>query len=192
MFIIDIRIRIALIALFMVGGIALAIAYGIGYSIPFLLVGIILIAGYLLLGTIGSASKALQANDIAAAEKQLTYTKWPQFLYSANKAYFYMLKGVIAMQKKETKKGEELFNKAKEIGLPTDQDKAMVSLNLASMAYNRRNFARAKALLKEAKGYDISEPMLTAQIKELENAIKMGNATMGRQHGKGGFRVKKR
>lgn len=51
MFTINVYLRFALIVGGIIGGAALWAAYGFWYGFPFLLVGVLLLVGYLLLGT---------------------------------------------------------------------------------------------------------------------------------------------
>ena len=96
MFSINIYLRFALMAVLTLGGVSMAFVWGFWWSFPFILTGIVLIVGYFLLGTVQSAAMILQTGDMAAAEKRLGLTFFPQWLYTPNRAYFYMLKGTIA------------------------------------------------------------------------------------------------
>src|SRR5690349_14051683 len=101
MFTINVYLRFALIILGIFGGVFLSSAYGFWYGFPFVLVGVILLAGYLLLGTIQSAAQLMQTMQFDAVEKRLSLTFFPGLLYKANRAYMYMIKGTIAMYKKD-------------------------------------------------------------------------------------------
>ncbi|MEM1214730.1 MAG: hypothetical protein AAGJ82_03550, partial [Bacteroidota bacterium] len=97
MFIIPPYIRIALIAVGILGGIALSVIFGFWYGFFFILTGVVLLLGLIFLGTVGPAAQALQDADFDKAEKLLSLTPNPNWLYSTNKAYYYMLKGSIAI-----------------------------------------------------------------------------------------------
>ena len=107
MFVINPYLRLALIVLGIGGGIALWIAFGFWYGFFLLLAGVILLAGYVFLGTVGPAAQALQDTDFEKAEKFLGLTLSPKLLYSTNKAYYWMLKGSIALSKKDVEEGEK-------------------------------------------------------------------------------------
>ena len=102
MFTINIYVRFALIALFLVGGVILAFAYGFWYAFPFLLAGVILLVGYFLLGTVQSAAQMIQDQNFEEAEKRLDLTFKPEWLFSTNRAYYNMVKGTLAAFKKDT------------------------------------------------------------------------------------------
>ncbi len=80
MFTINIYLRFALIALFLGGGIVLAILYSFWYALPLILIGLVLLAGYLMLGTVQSAAMMLQTGNLAGAEKRLKLTPSPRLL----------------------------------------------------------------------------------------------------------------
>src|SRR5690625_1789441 len=90
MFTINIYLRLALIVATLGGAIILTSLYGFWYAFPFYLIGIILLVGYILFGTIQSAAQKMQLMDIAGTEKRLNLTLSPRLLYSANRAYYYM------------------------------------------------------------------------------------------------------
>lgn len=172
MFVIPIYLRLALIGIFLIGGIALAFLFGFWYSFPLILVGIVLLAGYLLLGTIQSTGVKLQAMDFDGAEKQLSLTKFPNLLFKPNRGYFYLLHGMIAMQKKAYDSSIDYLEKAKALDLPTDNDRATVDFQLANLHAQKGRWPKAKALYKDLQNYSITEPQLKAQIAEFGKALK--------------------
>jgi len=172
MYTINIFLRFALIAACLIGGVVLAVMFGFWYAFPFLLIGVLLLVGYFLLGTVQSAAQIMQSNDFPGAEKRLGLTLFPNILYKGNRAYFYMIKGSLAMQMKRNDEAEELLLRAKEIGLPTDNEKAMVYLQLANMAAVKNNWTSAKNLFREAKQCKITEAPLREQLGQFEKALK--------------------
>lgn len=173
MFTIEIRLRLALVIASLVLGIVLQVTMGFGYSFIFFFAFIFLVVGYFLFGTISGASKKLNEGDIVGAEKYLSYTWKPEWMLEMNQAYFSMLKGMIALQKKDSVNGEKYLLEAYEKGLPTDNEKASALLNLAYISFNKRNFPKTKSYIKTLKELNVAEPMLLVKIKELEDGLKM-------------------
>ena len=97
---INIYLKFALIGLGLLGGIILSVSFGFWYGFPLILVGIAMVISYILLGTVQSAAMMLQMQDLEGMEQRLSLTFFPQWLYSANRAYFYLLRGSAAMQRK--------------------------------------------------------------------------------------------
>lgn len=182
MFTINIYLRLALIAICLIGGTILAIVFGFWYAFPFLLVGVVLLVGYLLLGTVQSAAQLMQETNFLGAEKRLGLTLTPRLLYKGNRAYFYMLKGSIAMQLKQNELAETHLLRAREIGLPTDNERAMVYLQLANLAALKNNWTAARNLHREAKQCKISEPQLRDQLKQFEKALKQQGSAKAASH----------
>jgi hypothetical protein len=110
MFSINIKLKFALIALFLIGGILLAIFQGFWYSLPFILVGLGLLASYLLLGTVQTAAQLVQEGNFEAAEKRLNLIWKPEWLYKTNKAFYNILKGSLAMNNKDNNAAEVYYN----------------------------------------------------------------------------------
>lgn len=137
MFSINIYIKFALIAIFLLGGISLALVYGLGYSWILILIGLILLATYVLLGTVQSAAQLVQTSDFEAAEKRLGLTLSPKLLYVTNRAFYYIIKGSIAMQANKHEEAETLFQQANGLKLPSDNERGMVLLQLAGLNANQ-------------------------------------------------------
>lgn len=171
MFIIPIYLRFALIALTLLGGIALWATLGIWYGIFFVITGIVLLIGYLLLGTIQSAAELIQRQDFVGAENRLGLTFFPKLLFTANKAYYFLLKGTLATHKRQFDEAEEFMMRADKIGMSSDNERAMIYLQLSNIAASRNNWTGAVAHFKKVKDLKITEPMIKEQVKEYEKAI---------------------
>jgi tetratricopeptide (TPR) repeat protein len=173
MFQINIYLRFALMAITFVGGLALMFIKGLGfwYGFPLVLVGLILLTGYLLLGTINSTAMLVQENKLEEADKRLKLTVFPGLLYVANRAYYYMLKGTIALSKKEMDEGEMWLRKAQEVKLPTDNEKAMLELQLANIAASKGRWNQAQLHFRKLKELKITETAIKDQVKQFEKAL---------------------
>jgi hypothetical protein len=182
MFTINIYLRFALIAATLIGGIVLSFLFGFWYALPFLLIGVALLVGYILLGTVQSAALLMQKMDFEGAEKRLNLTVKPRWLYSANRAYYYMIKGGIAMQTKRYPEAEVLLTKAQETGLPSDNERAMVLLQLANLAVVKNNLTGAQSLMRQAKQQKVTEVQIKEQIAEFDKALKNQGAMKTMQY----------
>ena len=148
-----------------------------------------------MLGTIVSASGMVQAQQFEQAEKRLNLTLSPKLLYPTNRAYYYILQGSFAVNKKDNTQGEELFSKALEIKLPSDNEKAMILLQLANINASKSKWTKAKKYYNDAKKLDITEKSLKEQLKEfnkvfankgaMSRAGAMGNKGQGMMQGGG-------
>ncbi len=168
---INIYLRLALIAAGLIGGIALWAAFGIWYGIWFVIAAVALLVGYLLLGTVQSAAMLLQTADIDAAEQRLKLTPSPKLLYSTNRAYYYMLKGSIAVARHNTDEGEMWLRKAEAVKVPTDNERAMLQIQLAQIAASKNKWKQAQLHYRNAKGMKITEDTIKEQLKQLEKAL---------------------
>lgn len=186
---INIYLRFALIAVSLVLGVWLQVAFGFWYAFIFYLSFIFFITGYFILGTVQSAALMVQNMDFVGAEKRLGLTFFPNLLYSANKAYFYMLKGTIALNSKDNDAAEMWLQKAQNTGLNSDNEKAMVILQLANLNASRNKWQQATLQMKQLKELKITEPAIKDQVKQFEKAmnnrgiLKPGNRGMIAQQG---------
>jgi len=184
MFTINIYLKFALIAVGLIGGIALWATMGIWYGIWFVIAGLALLASYIFLGTIQSGAMLMQNADFDAAENRLNLTLKPGWLYATNRAYFYMIKGSIALARKDTEEGEMWLKKAEEVDVPTDNEKAMLQLQLANIAASKGKWKQAERHFRTAKKCKITEPNVKEQLKEFEKAF--SNRGQMKQAGRGG------
>ncbi|MEZ5038962.1 MAG: hypothetical protein R2828_03695 [Saprospiraceae bacterium] len=171
MFLINPYLRFALMAVGIIGGIALSALYGFWYGFPFWLTGLILLGGYVLLGTVGSAAKAMQTMDMDKAEKLLNLTISPRLLYSTNRAYFYMVKGSVALAQKKTEEGEKWLRMAEEIDVPTDNERAMLQIQLANISASKNKWQQAQTHYRNAKAMKITQSEIREQLKQFEKVL---------------------
>lgn len=192
MFTINIYLKFALIALFLGGGILTTIMYGFVWSWPLLLIGILLLVSYLMLGTIQSSAKMIQDMDFDGAEKRLGLTLSPKLLYVTNRAFYYIMKGSIAMNKKEIKEAESYFDTALNMKLPSDNERAMVLLQLANTNATRNKWTAAKNYFREAKKLNITQNEIKMQLDQFEKALgNQGQMKAARRMGKQGHKMMK-
>ncbi len=171
MFTINIYLKFALIAVGLIGGAALWIAFGVWYGIWFVLLGITMLLSYIFLGTVQSAAVMMQNTDFEGSEQRLNLTLNPRWLYSTNRAYFYMIKGSIALARKDVEEGEMWLRKAEEVEVPTDNEKAMLQLQLANIAASKGKWKQAEQHYRIAKQCKITEPNVKEQFKQFEKAF---------------------
>jgi hypothetical protein len=98
-------------------------------------------------------------------------TYFPQMLYVTNRAFYFILKGSLAAQRKDNNAAEGYFNKALALKLPSDNEKGMVLLQMAGIQANKNNWTGAKNYFYQAKGLKITEASLKDQFKQFETAI---------------------
>ena len=187
---INVYLKIALIVVCMILGIWLTAAFGVWYGIWFILISLVLLATYLLLGTVNSAAQFVQQSDFAGAEKRLGLTLSPKFLYVTNRAIFYIMKGSIAMNKKENNEAEALFEQALALKLPSDNEKAMVLLQLANINAMKNKWTASKKFFKDAKKLKVTEGAIKDQIQQFEKAFaNRGQAKIAQSMGSKGHKM---
>lgn len=139
-----------------------------GIMFPGLLIKPIRSVYYTLKGNLAMAS-----NDMDAAEKHMkkslslgggSLTKQAE---GPNKLQL----GMIALQKGDFKRGEELIRDAIKAGLPDNENNAMAYLQLCSIMMNKREFRAAKTYFQKAKNYKPTTPQIVDQIKQIDKYI---------------------
>lgn len=148
---INIYVLLALTAVLIIGGTVLSFLVNFWYAFPLLLVGLILLAVYIFFGSVNSAAKHIQTGDFDSAEKKLKLTLKPDWLYVTQRAFYYIMKGSIAMNNKEMNEAEMLFERANQMNLPSDNEKAMVLLQLANINATKNKWPAAKKLFSRCE-----------------------------------------
>lgn len=169
---INVKIQFIIMAVCFVLFIVLQATVGFGFAFIPLLILIGFAVAYFLFGTIASTSEILNTGDYLKAEKNLALTFRPNWLLKFYRGYYLQLKGFIEIQKKNVDAGEDFLLQAREMGLPTNTDKATVALQLASLSFNKRNFQKASTYIREIKSLDIKEKVILEQVAQMEQAIK--------------------
>ena len=82
-----------------------------------------------------------------------------------------MLKGTLAVGKKNTDEGEMWLEKARSINVPTDNEKAMIELQLANIHAGKSRWKQAKNHFRVAKGLKITDANIKEQLKQFEKAL---------------------
>lgn len=191
MFIINIFLRFALIALCLVLGTTFWFLndFGFWYALPFLLIGIVLLVGYFLMGTIPSTGQLLQSGDMTAAKQRLKLTFFPKMLFPANRGFYHVILGTIAANEKDLKTAEEQFLIAEGMQYPTDNEKASVLLNLAGIYAQKQRWNQVQLYVKKIENLKVTQKMILDQLEQIKLALKnkgalsMKNQQMARKSG---------
>lgn len=181
MYTINIYLKLGLIVLFLLGGIILSFSVGFWYSLPLILIGLGFLISYVLLGTIQSAAQMMQNMDLEACEARLNLTLNPNWLYVTNRAYYFLIKGSIDIQRDKVNEAETWFNKALSLKLPTDNEKAMILIQMINIHFQKSRWTQATNTYRELKKLNYSKDLFKDQIKMIDQVMaQQGKAkTMG-------------
>jgi len=92
------------------------------------------------------------------------------------------------MSDKRTDEGEIYLNKAQALKLPTDNEKAMIELQLASIKANKGKIKEAEAHLRNLKQLKVTESMIKNQIEEFDKALKQNKGQLNAANRMGAMR----
>ena len=113
---------------------------------------------------------SVRKGNFDKAETRLNWITKPELMVAGQEAYYYLMRGMILIQKNQMSKSDAFFKKALNTGLYMDHDKAMAKLNLAAIAGAKRRKREALNWLAQAKKDD-TKKMLTEQIKMLKQQM---------------------
>jgi hypothetical protein len=138
----------------------------------------VLLAGYLMLGTIMSTNQLLGEQKLDEAEARLKLTFFPRILLMGYKGVYYMTHGGLAMQKKDFNGAEVWLKQALNAGLPSDNERGAAMLQLVLVAAAKKNRQAAQTQMAELKKINVTEPMLKEQIREIDKQLKQASQTV--------------
>ena len=112
----------------------------------------------------------MRKGDMESAQASVEKIKDPDGLVKGQRAYYYLLKGMMLSQTQGVHKTEKYFVKALSIGLRTKQDQALAKLNLAGVCAAKRKKREAVNYLNQAKKLD-TKGVLADQIKMMKSQM---------------------
>ena len=142
---------------------------------------IMLIFSYLLFGSVNGALFLLKTGQVNRAEEFLIKGTYKVgWLLKSHRADYYFTKGLIGLYKSQDNEtgrelylndGEESLLKSLEIGLGRKQERAMAYLNLAHVAFTRKDKAKVQSYLEGLQKNKTSDLQLQKKIEEMELAL---------------------
>ena len=163
--------RVALVILFLLLGVLLHVMEGIQAAWYLYAGALILIASYFLFGTVWAAYQLLNRGNVLEAEQTLLLTRYPQWLIGRNRTYYYLVRGLIHLQHKEISDGEAALFKTL-AGNLRSRDRALALLNLAHVAFVRKDHSGSLTYMKQAKALGVDDLLVRQQLELLEKALK--------------------
>ena len=164
-------IRLILIALLVVVGIVLQVERGWHASWYLFAAAALLAAGHVFLGSVFAAFQQLQRGNTPAAESLLRQTWNPRWLIPRLRTYFYLAKGMIALQQHRLEEAESFLQQAVDLKPRRALDRAYLYLNLAHIHYVKKDFQGARQFLLQTKAENVDDLLLKEHIQRLEKAL---------------------
>ncbi|RMG84690.1 MAG: hypothetical protein D6714_07350 [Bacteroidetes bacterium] len=165
------NLRRWLIGLFLLLGVILHVQIGWTPAWYLYLTAGILLATQILYGTVWQAFALMRKGKMLEAEILLNKIRKPEWLAPRPRAYYFFTKGILLLQKENLDEGRACLQRALEIGLKSDKEKALALLNLAHIAWRQRDFETARRYLDEAKACPVDDLLIKENLAKLETAL---------------------
>lgn len=159
-------------------GIILTASFSFWYAIPFFLTFIVLTIGYIMLGTVQSAALMMQEGNLDEVKKRLKLTFKPEWLYTVQRSYYFMLMGTISTQEKDFEGAKKWHQQAQKTGFMSDNERATNLLQLAGIAAQKSNFTEMQNIMRQVNELKVTEPMLKQQINEINKNLKQNQGAL--------------
>jgi hypothetical protein len=130
----------------------------------------LLVYGYFRHGTVWLACRAFRAGRPDRARALLEQIRFPERLRSQDRAYYEMLRGLLARQRRDWAAARDHFRRARGHNLRTANDRSLVECVLAEALLECGETAAAREHLELARGHD-HKPEVAAAIRQLEEIL---------------------
>lgn len=137
----------------------------------YLAIVLLLLVSFVLFGNVWLAFHYLKKGDLVQSEKLLHTTLLPEYLYKGHRAYYFFIKGMIFLQRKQLAEAELDLQKALDLGLRTSNDNAMAALNLAHIAFVEKRYQDAQQRVQLTKSFETKDLMIKENIEKMELAL---------------------
>jgi hypothetical protein len=165
-------LRLILIAVFLVGGIAaLVTQLGTYVVIAFFSTAAILLLGHFRHGPMLAILMSLRKGKVGDAEQLLASIKRPNWLSKRYQAYYYFANSLVATHRQDPAGAVDYANLALDLNQLHDKEKAILVYNLARMAYQSGIYEQAKTHLNTLKNLAVDDLHLKKRVQELEAAL---------------------
>ena len=167
------KLRLVLIVLFIICGTIAPFAQLGSYVIfAFWATAFILLMGHFRHGPMLGILVALRKGNIPQAEQLINTVKRPEWLSPRYQAYYQFANALVASHHQDIDAAEKYSKTALELGYLHVKEKGILLYNLARVAFERKDFKKAKTQLAELKILPIEDLHLKKRIEELEQALK--------------------
>jgi len=135
------------------------------------LVAVVLVVwGYFRNGTVALAFGKIKKQDFTTAESVLRQTRFPEFLKKEQQGFYHFTLGFIEANKNNSEEAYKQFKDALKFGVKTENNVALINLNLAEIEADRGNVSQAKAHLHIARALKY-DPKLEDEISRIDSKI---------------------
>lgn len=166
------KLRLVLIVLFIICGIVAPFAQLGSYVIfAFWATAFILLMGHFRHGPMLGILVALRKGDIPQAEQLINTVKRPEWLSPRYQAYYHFSNALVASHHQDVDAAEKHSKTALELGYLHTKEKGILLYNLARVAFERKEWEKAKNQLATLKTLSVEDLHLKKRIEELENAL---------------------
>jgi uncharacterized protein HemY len=157
--------------------IAVSLIYGIKWlylgewiGILLILGAVLLTVGYFRYGTVWLAFHALARGNLEKANRHISKINNPDRLGNQSKAYYYWIKGLLALNHGRHEEAKEFLERVEENHLRTANDQSILACLFAQVAIHAGDGDRARTCLKKARALP-HKPEVDSIISHVEMLI---------------------
>jgi len=144
---------------------------GIAQAWYLYLAGALLFLSHLLFGNIWQAFAAMRSGNLSLADRIVGLVISPSLLLPRPRAYYFFVRGILALKSDQLQQGDELLQRALQGPLQKTRDYALALLNRAHIAYLQRDWKQCAQLKREAEAQNANDLLIKEHLKKLEQAL---------------------
>lgn len=126
--------------------------------------------GYFKNGTVYIAFQQLKKKNYLKAEKLLSKIKDPDALSKSQRGYYYFTRGFVLLNKEKLDDSLKDLTTALKIGLRTENDTSIVTLNIAAIELEKGNFEESRNYIEKTRSMKL-KPMVIVELEKLEKDL---------------------
>lgn len=163
--------RLSLIFLaFAIGGLIHA-QEGIAQAWYLYLAGGLLLLSHILFGNIWQAFAAMRSGNLSLADHIVSLVFSPSLLLPRPRAYFYFVRGMLALKSDRLQEGDDYLKNALNGPLQKPRDYALALLNRAHIAYLQNDWDRCARLKQQAEAQQADDLLIQEHLEKLDKAL---------------------
>ena len=135
------------------------------------LAGFLLLLSHVLFGNIWQAFAAMRSGNLPLADRIAGLVFFPSLLLPRPRAYYYFVRGMLALKSDRLQAGDDHLKKALDGPLRQPRDYALALLNRAHIAYLQNDWERCARLKKEAEAQQANDLLIQEHLEKLDKAL---------------------
>lgn len=164
--------RLAILIIISIVAVFMAMYGKVSYLLIASMISLFVLWDYIQRGTVPITMNYIYKNKFPEANKSIKFVTNIKRLNKTNRAKYFLAKGLIAHNEDDYSEANENLEKALEIPLKSDSDKAMAILALSDIAIIQKQTSKARAIFQQLKDLKVNKSLMPS-IQQMQQYLKV-------------------